>query len=133
MRLTRGHRAALCAIAAAVLYLAGLGRSALWEPDEGRYAEVAREMALTGDYITPRNDWVRYFEKPPLVYWITAGSIRMLGPDEFAVRMQAALFSALQVGLAEIIGEAMFGATAGILAAIALMLTPIFMGFARFA
>jgi len=133
MRLTRGHRAALCAIAAAVLYLAGLGRSALWEPDEGRYAEVAREMALTGDYITPRNDWVRYFEKPPLVYWITAASLRLFGNHEFAVRLQAAIFSAGQVGITEALAETMFGATAGLFAAIALALSPLFFVFARFA
>jgi len=133
MGASRWNRAAAAVIVAAILYLPALGRPPLLEPDEGRYAEIAREMNLTADYVTPRNDWVRYFEKPPLVYWITAGTIRILGPDEFAVRMQAALFSAGQVGLTEILGEAMFGATAGVLAAIALMLAPIFMGFARFA
>src|ERR1700760_4875595 len=98
MRLTRGYRAALCAIAAAMLYLIGLGHPALWEPDEGRYAEVAREMVVSGDYITPRNDWVRYFEKPPLVYWLTAASLKLLGTNEFAARFQAAAFSTVQVG-----------------------------------
>ena len=60
-------RVALAALIAALLYLPGLGSPALWEPDEGRYAEIAREMVVSGDYITPRNDLVRYFEKPPLV------------------------------------------------------------------
>jgi 4-amino-4-deoxy-L-arabinose transferase-like glycosyltransferase len=133
MRLTRGRRAAICTIAAAILYLAGLGRPALWEPDEGRYAEVAREMLVSGDYITPRNDWVRYFEKPPLVYWITAASLKVLGVNEFAARVQAAVFSAGQVGIAAALGEAMFGITTGILAAAALALSPLFFVFARFA
>jgi 4-amino-4-deoxy-L-arabinose transferase-like glycosyltransferase len=133
MRLTRGYRAALCTIAAAVLYLTGLGRPALWEPDEGRYAEVAREMAISGDYVTPRNDWVRYFEKPPLVYWITAASLKVLGTNEFAVRCQAAVFSAGQVGITEAFGEILFGVTAGLLAALALALSPLFFAFARFA
>jgi 4-amino-4-deoxy-L-arabinose transferase-like glycosyltransferase len=133
MRLTRGHRAALCTIAVAVLYLIGLGRPALWEPDEGRYAEIAREMLATGDYVTPRNDWVRYFEKPPLVYWLTAGSLRLFGHNEFAVRCQAAIFSAGQVGITEALGEALFGVTAGLFAAIALALSPLFFVFARFA
>ena len=133
MRLTRRYRAALCAIAAAVLYFAGLGRPALWEPDEGRYAEVAREMIVSGDYITPRNDWVPYFEKPPLVYWLTAASLKAFGANEFAVRCQAAVFSAGQVGITEALGEALFGTATGLFAALALALSPLFFAFARFA
>jgi len=52
-------RVALSALIAALLYLPGLGAPALWEPDEGRYAEIAREMVASGDYITPRDDLVR--------------------------------------------------------------------------
>ncbi len=126
-------RAALCAILAAVLYLPTLGGPALLEPDEGRYAEIAREMAINRDYVTPRDDWVRYFEKPPLVYWMTAAAIRVFGPNEFAVRLQAALFSIGQVAATEAIAEAMFGAAAGMLAAMALGLSPLFFGFAGFA
>jgi 4-amino-4-deoxy-L-arabinose transferase-like glycosyltransferase len=133
MRLTLGHRAALCAIAAAILYFAGLGRPALWEPDEGRYAEVAREMVVSGDYVTPHNDWVRYFEKPPLVYWLTAASLKVFGTNEFAVRCQAAFFSAGQVGITEAFGEALFGIAAGLFAALVLALSPLFFAFARFA
>src|SRR3984957_12198220 len=133
MRLTRGHRAALCTIAAAVLYFIGLGRPALWEPDEGRYAEVAREMVVSGDYVTPRNDWVRYFEKPPLVYWLTAASLKVFGTNELAVRAQAAIFSAGQVGLTEALGETLFGIATGLLGALVLALSPLFFAFARFA
>jgi 4-amino-4-deoxy-L-arabinose transferase-like glycosyltransferase len=61
----------------ALLYLIGLARPALWEPDEGRYAEIAREMVVDHDYITPRNNFVRYLEKPPLVSWVTAASLRV--------------------------------------------------------
>jgi 4-amino-4-deoxy-L-arabinose transferase-like glycosyltransferase len=118
---------------AALLYLSALGGPALLEPDEGRYAEIAREMVVSADYVTPRNDWVRYFEKPPLVYWASAASIRIFGPNEFAVRLPAATFSVGQVAVTEIIGEAMFGATVGMLGAMALALSPLFFGFARFA
>jgi 4-amino-4-deoxy-L-arabinose transferase-like glycosyltransferase len=131
-RLTRRGRLVLCALFALLLYLPGLGRPALWEPDEGRYAEVAREMIVRGDYITPRDDWVRYFEKPPLVYWLNAAAIKLLGADEFAVRLPAALSSAGQVVITAWLGELMFGATAGILAALALALSPLFFAFARF-
>src|SRR6202046_5421619 len=90
-------RLLLIAAAALILYLPGLGRPALWEPDEGRYAEIAREMYLSGDYVTPRDDFVRYFENPPLVYWCEAASISIFGPTEFAIRLPAALFSAAEV------------------------------------
>jgi 4-amino-4-deoxy-L-arabinose transferase-like glycosyltransferase len=133
MRLTRGHRAAFCTIAAAILYFAGLGRPALWEPDEGRYAEVSREMAISGDYVTPHNDWVRYFEKPPLIYWLTAASLKFFGVNEFAVRSQAAVFSAGQVGITEALAEAVFDTSTALFAALVLALSPLFFAFARFA
>ena len=129
----RWHRLLLCAIVAVLLYLPGLGRAALWEPDEGRYAEIAREMVVSGDYITPRNDWVRYFEKPPFQYWATAASIKLLGQSEFAVRLPAALASAGEVVVTEALGEVMFGAEVGLLGALALALSPLFFGYARFA
>jgi 4-amino-4-deoxy-L-arabinose transferase-like glycosyltransferase len=125
----------LCLIAAAalILYLPGLGRPALWEPDEGRYGEIAREMYLSGDYVTPRDNFVRYFEKPPLVYWCETAAISVLGTNEFAVRLPAALFSAGQVVVTAAIATAMFGEAIGILGALALALSPLFFGFARFA
>lgn len=126
-------RLVIIALGALVLYLPGLGRPALWEPDEGRYAEIAREMYLSGDLVTPRDDFVRYFEKPPLVYWAETAALAMFGRNEFAVRLPAALFSAGQVVVAAALGEAMLDAQAAILAALALALAPLFFGFARFA
>ena len=132
-RLTRVHRQLLIAAVAAIAYFAGLGAPALWEPDEGRYAEIAREMVVTGDYITPHNDWVRYFEKPPMVYWAGAVAIRIFGRNEFAVRSQAAIASVGSVIVTAALAETIGGATIGILAAIALGLSPLFFIFARFA
>jgi 4-amino-4-deoxy-L-arabinose transferase-like glycosyltransferase len=129
----RPLRLFVCAMLAAILYLPALGRPALWEPDEGRYAEIAREMVLTRDYVTPRDNWVRYFEKPPLGYWATALSIRLLGANEFAVRLPAALSSAAEVVATAALGEAMFGAAAGLAAAMLLALCPLVFAFARFA
>lgn len=120
-------------VAAAIIFFAGLGRPPLFEPDEGRYAEVAREMLLRDDFVTLRNDFVRYFEKPPLVYWITAASLRIFGHNEFAARFQAALFSAGEVAITADLGAAMFGLPAGVLGAMALALSPLFFAFARFA
>jgi len=127
------RRAILCGVIAAIAYMAGLGRPPLWEPDEGRYAEIPREMIVSGDYVTPRDDWVRYFEKPPLVYWTTAIAMKALGANEFGARLPAAIFSAGEVAITEAIAEAMFGAASGVLAAMALALSPLFFGFARFA
>jgi 4-amino-4-deoxy-L-arabinose transferase-like glycosyltransferase len=129
----RSLRLALYALLAAIIYLPGLGRPALWEPDEGRYAEIAREMVVSGDYVTPRDDLELYFEKPPLVYWANAASIKIFGVNEFAVRLPAALFSIGQVVVTAALAEVMLGATAGLLAALALSLSPLFFGFARFA
>ncbi|MGC2491992.1 glycosyltransferase family 39 protein [Candidatus Binatus sp.] len=129
----RSLRLTIYALLAVILYLPGLGRPALWEPDEGRYAEIAREMVLSGDYVTPRDDFELYFEKPPLAYWAEAAAIRIFGPNEFAVRLPAALFSVGQVVATAALAEVMFGATAGFFAALVLALSPLFFGFARFA
>ena len=55
-----------------VVWFAGLQDRALTRPDEGRYAEIPREMAVSGDWVTPRLNGLKYFEKPPLQYWATA-------------------------------------------------------------
>jgi 4-amino-4-deoxy-L-arabinose transferase-like glycosyltransferase len=129
----RTLRLLFCAALAAILYLPALGRPALWEPDEGRYAEIAREMVLTHDYVTPRDNWVRYFEKPPLVYWAEALSIKLLGLTELAARLPAAIASVAEVAVTAALGEAIFGPAAGVAAAMVLALSPLFFGFARFA
>lgn len=126
-------RLATMALLAAILYLPALGRPPLWEPDEGRYAEIPREMVVSGDYLTPRDNWVRYFEKPPLTYWLAAAAIRVIGPTELAIRLPAAGFSVGQVVLTAALGEAMFDPLTGLLAAGALASSPLFFAFARFA
>ena len=63
----------------------------LWEPDEARYAEIPREMLALGDWLTPRLNYVLYFEKPPLQYWLSACSMRLFGLQPFAARLPLAL------------------------------------------
>src|ERR1700691_2555928 len=130
---SRPIRLAIYGLLAAILYLPSLGRPALWEPDEGRYAEIAREMVVSGDYVTPRDDFELYFEKPPLVYWANAASIKIFGVNEFAVRLPAALFSIGQVVVTAALVEGMFGGLPGFFAALVRALTPLFYGFAKFA
>ncbi|WP_243301443.1 glycosyltransferase family 39 protein [Geothrix oryzisoli] len=69
----------------------------LWEPDEGRYAEVPREMLATGDWLTPRLNGVLYFEKPPLQYWLSALSMKLFGLHGAAARLPLALASGLMI------------------------------------
>jgi len=80
-----------------VLWFAFLGYRQLITPDEGRYAEIAREMALSHDWVTPRLNGVKYFEKPPLQYWATAVAFRLLGDNEFSARLWPALMGLLSI------------------------------------
>ena len=80
------------ALLAAAVYLWGLGRYGLIDPDEGRYAEIPREMIESGDFVTPRLNYVKYFEKPALHYWLTAASFVTFGQNEAAARLFPVLF-----------------------------------------
>ena len=81
----------LLAVVLAAPFIQYLGRLALIDPDEGRYAEIPREMLERGDLITPTLNYVLYFEKPPLLYWINAASLKLFGLTEFAARLPSAL------------------------------------------
>jgi 4-amino-4-deoxy-L-arabinose transferase len=74
-----------------LVYIAPLGVRPLISQDETRYAEISREMIETGDWVVPRLNGVRYFEKPVLGYWLTAASIMVFGENAFAVRFPSAL------------------------------------------
>ena len=76
-----------------ILYLLDLGGVGFISTDEPRYASIGREMARSGDWITPRLDGAGWFEKPPLLYWmVAAGHVARL-PDEWAARLPVALLS----------------------------------------
>lgn len=90
------------AIAAVGLYLWNTGSIPLTDPDEGRYAEISREMIASGDWVIPRLFDVPYLEKPPLLYWLTALSFGVFGLNELAARLVPALMAGagiLAVGL----------------------------------
>jgi 4-amino-4-deoxy-L-arabinose transferase-like glycosyltransferase len=89
---SRGLVAVLIALFA-IAWFAGIGARRLVHPDEGRYAEIAREMAASGDWVTPRLNGLKYFEKPPLQYWMTAAAFRALGVHEWTARLWPALVS----------------------------------------
>lgn len=75
-----------------ILFFLFLGTAPLANPDEGRYAEIAREMLVTGDWVLPHLNGIPYFEKPPLTYWLVAGAEVIFGPSEWSIRMIPALF-----------------------------------------
>src|SRR5258708_5275666 len=85
-------------LGAMVFWFLPLGSYRLFNPDEGRYAEIAREMAASGDWVTPRLDALRYFEKPPLQYWATAAAYQAFGESEWSARLWAALTGFLRAG-----------------------------------
>ena len=76
-------------------YIVPLGVRTSVVPDEFRYAQIPREMIESGDYVTPRLLGMRYFEKPVMGYWLTAGSFKIFGFNRFANRLPAALATGL--------------------------------------
>lgn len=78
-----------------LLYLMPLGVRPLLIPDESRYAEIPREILSTGDWVVPHYNGLRYFEKPPLGYWVNAGSIAIFGETAFAARLPSAIAAGL--------------------------------------
>ena len=83
----------LLLVAATVLFFAGLGRLPLIEPDEGRNAEVGREMLASGDWVTPHYNGFAYLDKPAVYFWMVAASMKMFGVSEAAARLPSALMA----------------------------------------
>jgi 4-amino-4-deoxy-L-arabinose transferase-like glycosyltransferase len=95
-----------------------LGRYPLLEPDEGRYSEIPREMLERGDFITPLLNYVKYFEKPPLLYWLNSLSFSIFGQNEFAARFPCALAGLLTVLFTYWLGRKLFDRRTGLYAAV---------------
>jgi 4-amino-4-deoxy-L-arabinose transferase-like glycosyltransferase len=102
MRAATRKRAAIAVVLAAlfVLWFAQIEHRQLLEPDEGRYAEIPREMLTTGDWITPRLNDLLYFEKPPLQYWSTAAAYAAFGPHNWTARLWCVLTGLAGIALA---------------------------------
>lgn len=90
--MSRRHSALSTAALAIVLALAFLGSRGIWDPDEGRYTNVALNMLESGDWLVPmRNEDVAHWTKPPLTYWAIAASVAAFGQSPFAARLPIAL------------------------------------------
>jgi 4-amino-4-deoxy-L-arabinose transferase-like glycosyltransferase len=103
-----------------LVWLYVLGIRSLVPPDEGRYAEMAREMLASGDWVTTRLNGIKYFEKPPLQTWMNALSFAAFGLGEWQARLWTGLCGLGGVLLAGYTGRRLFGARAGFYAALAL-------------
>jgi 4-amino-4-deoxy-L-arabinose transferase-like glycosyltransferase len=90
------------------------------DPDEGRYAEIAREMLLLQDWLIPHLNLLPYLEKPPLVYWLTSLSLAAFGENEWAARLPSALAALAGLYLAYGLGRALWGERQGFWGALVL-------------
>jgi 4-amino-4-deoxy-L-arabinose transferase-like glycosyltransferase len=126
----RFHLPALAALCALVFFY-GLGSLPFLGPDEPRYAQVAREMYDSGDWITPRLAGIHWFEKPALTYWLAALGYTLFGVSEFAARVGIALLSSAGVFLLYVFGRRLHSAQFGYLSAAALATCGLWIGFAR--
>jgi 4-amino-4-deoxy-L-arabinose transferase-like glycosyltransferase len=114
--LTRGRAVALLLVFTAI-WFSTLDYRRLMHPDEGRYAEIPREMAASGDWITPRLNGIKYFEKPALQYWITAAAYSIFGVHEWTARSWPALSGFLGVLFIGYVGLRLGGSRLGLYSA----------------
>jgi 4-amino-4-deoxy-L-arabinose transferase-like glycosyltransferase len=104
----------------ALVWVVGLEYRGLFMPDEGRYADIAREMLDSNDWVTPRLNGLKYFEKPPLQYWATAGVFALFGFDEWTARLWPALTGLLCIAFTAFSAFRLAPGSSWILAALAL-------------
>ena len=103
----------LVAAVAAIIWFAQLGYRDLIEPDEGRYAEIPREMVATGDWVTPRLNGFKYFEKPVLQYRATATAYTLFGDNATTARLWPALTGFLGALWSGFLALRLYGRSAG--------------------
>ncbi|KAF1012227.1 MAG: glycosyltransferase family 39 protein [Burkholderia sp.] len=108
----------------ALIWFGPLGLRHLIPSDEGRYAEMAREMFVTGDWTTPRYNGYKYFEKPPLQTWLNALSFAWFGIGTWQARLYTALVSFGGILLVGYTGARVFNPVAGLCAAVVLAASP---------
>jgi 4-amino-4-deoxy-L-arabinose transferase-like glycosyltransferase len=112
----------------AILWFGQLDYRRLIHADEGRYAEISREMVVSGDWITPHLNGVKYFYKPPMQYWATATAFSLWGPNEWTSRLWTALTGFLGVLLVGFTAARLYGREAGIASAAVLGSSALYVG-----
>lgn len=107
-----------------LLWFGTLNYRHLIPSDEGRYAEISREMLVTGDWVTPRYNGYKYFEKPPLQIWATATAFNLFGIGDWQARLWTALTGFLTILFVGVTGARIYNARAGWIAALVLASSP---------
>ncbi len=107
-------------IAVVLIWFANLEYRTLIKPDEGRYAEIPREMVASGDWVTPRLNGLKYFEKPPLQYWATATAYTVFGEHQWTSRLWTGLTGFAGLLLVWFTGLRLFGREAAFYAVLLL-------------
>ncbi|WP_428633378.1 phospholipid carrier-dependent glycosyltransferase [Sedimenticola sp.] len=107
------NRSTLPLLACLLIWFALLGYRDLVDPDEGRYAEISREMVASGNWITPRLNGFKYFEKPPLQYWTTATIFTVFGENNTTARLWVAAIGFAGALWAGFVGTRLYGRNAG--------------------
>ena len=123
---SRGLVLGMLAVLAIVMWFGNTGYRSLAEPDEGRYAEIPREMLANGDWVTPRLNAIPYLEKPPLQYWATALAYRAFGFEPWVSRLWATTLGLLGIVVSYATGRALWSARAGAFAALIMASSPLY-------
>jgi 4-amino-4-deoxy-L-arabinose transferase-like glycosyltransferase len=110
----------------AIAWFATVQIRPMFDPDEGRYAEIPREMAVTGDWLTPRFDGLKYFEKPPLQYWATAAAYTVFGEHEWTSRLWTVALAFACLPMVFGWTRRLYGRNAALGAIVALCVSPYF-------
>jgi 4-amino-4-deoxy-L-arabinose transferase-like glycosyltransferase len=123
----RPHLPLMVAIAALMLSLLLANAYPLLDPDEGRNAEVAREMAVSGDMVVPHLAGMPYLDKPPALYWLASAALRLFGNEPWVPRAPAAVAAALLLALVVRRGQRFGGDGFALRAAGLLFTAPLFL------
>jgi 4-amino-4-deoxy-L-arabinose transferase-like glycosyltransferase len=120
----------ILAVSGCILFWSGLSVRSLWGP-EGRWAMIVREMMRSGDYFAPSVNGVIDLDKPLLTYWAVLPFAKVFGLTEFTLRIPSTLAAVSLVLLIFAIGRRLFGVRVGMIAALLLLASPLFVLWAR--